>query len=482
MAYKHGVYISEQPTGVVPPTRTAAGLPVVFGTAPINLGNVANVNKPVLCNTYADAVEALGYSSDWGKYTLCEFMKSHFSLFNVAPVVFVNVLDPSVHKTAVSSEAVTLVAGTKALASLGAIASTVVVKDATDTTTYILNTDYTLAFDADGYLVITRKGTTITATETLHVSYDKLNPTAVDADDIIGGVSGSGVLTGLELVNEVFPRFRLVPGMILAPKWSSTPSVAAVMTAKAQNINQHFKAIALTDIDTSSGGADVYSEASAWKTLNNYNSAFQAVCWPKVKLGTETYHLSTQLAGIMAKTDSENDDVPYVSPSNKSLQVDSSVVASGAEVWLAPDTAAYLNGEGIITALNFVGGWKLWGNRTGAYPANTDPKDSFLAIRRMFNWISNTIVLSFWQRVDAPLNRRLIETVVDSVNIWLNGLAARQYIIGGRVQFIPEENPTSDLSNGIAKFHVWVTPPGPAREIDFIVEYDPAYLSTLFGE
>ena len=44
--------------------------------------------------------------------------------------------------------------------------------------------------------------------------------------------------------------FRLVPGQILAPKYSAMPSVAAVMRAKASNINQHFKAISIVDIDT----------------------------------------------------------------------------------------------------------------------------------------------------------------------------------------------------------------------------------------
>ena len=44
-----------------------------------------------------------------------------------------------------------------------------------------------------------------------------------------------------------------------------------------------------------------------------------------------------------------------------------------------------------------------------------------------------------------------------------------------------DENPTTDLIDGIIRFHVYVTPPAPAREIDFIVEYDPQYLETLFA-
>ncbi|NPV30561.1 MAG: phage tail sheath family protein, partial [Firmicutes bacterium] len=163
------------------------------------------------------------------------------------------------------------------------------------------------------------------------------------------------------------------------------------------------------------------------------------------------------------------------------LQANGAVLADGTEIALGPDQAAYLNGQGIITALNFIGGWKAWGNRTGAYPAVTDPKDAFLPIRRMFDWIANTLVLTFWQKVDYPINRRLIDTVVDSVNIWLNGLAARGFILGGRVEFIQSENPDTDLMDGIVRFHVYVTPPAPAREIDFIVECDLQYLKFLFA-
>lgn len=183
--------------------------------------------------------------------------------------------------------------------------------------------------------------------------------------------------------------------------WSHDPTVAAVMMAKASNINGHFKCIALTDVPTAI--VTKYTDVAAWKDDNSYTSSRQGVCWPKVRLGNEVFHLSTQLAGVICKTDAENDDVPYASPSNKVLQANGAVLVDGTTVNLGPDQAVYLNGQGIITALNFVGGWKAWGNRTGAYPAVTDPKDSFLPVRRMLDWIANTLVLTFWQKLDSPI-------------------------------------------------------------------------------
>ncbi|MDD4599622.1 hypothetical protein SDC9_04140 [bioreactor metagenome] len=482
MAYKHGVHSSEVPTSIVPPVRTSAGLPVVFGTAPMHLAtDPAAVNKPVLCYTYAEAVAAFGYSDDWTNYTLCEFIKSHFALFNVAPVVLVNVLDPEIHKTAVTNEAVTLTTG-KGIISANVVLSTLVLKLVEAGQPLVKNTDYTAAFDDDGKVVITRlaNGSIPAEQASLLATYDKLDPTAVDSGDIVGGIDDTtGAYEGLELINNIFPMFRLLPGMILAPGWSHDPAVAAVMVAKSSNINSHFKCIALTDVPTDT--VKKYTDVAAWKETNNYVANRQVVCWPKVKLGDEIFHLSTQLAGAICKTDADNEDIPYVSPSNKNLQANAAVLTDGTEVLLGPDQAAYLNGQGVITALNFIGGWKAWGNRTGVYPSVTDPKDAFIPIRRMFDWIGNTLIQTFWQKVDYPLNKRLIETIVDSANIWLNGLAARQFILGGRVEFQQDENPTTDLMDGIARFHVYITPPSPAREIDFILEYDPKYLETLFS-
>ena len=480
MAYKHGVYVSEQPTSIVPPVRVSAGLPVFIGTAPVNQTDITNVNKPVLCYSYKEAVEAFGFSKDFKNFTLCEAIYSQFALFNVAPVVLINVLDANDHSEIQTPVTKTFVDDKITTSKQGIIPATVTVKSSDDATTYVAGTDYITSFNDDGLVVITRLSTgAIAENASVKVGYTYLSPSEVATDDIIGGIDVNGNASGLELINSIFPLFRLVPGQIVVPKYSAMPSVAAVMRAKASNINQHFRAISVVDIDTMN--VKKYTDAPAWKNNNNYVSTYEVACYPKVKLGDDVFHLSTQMAGLICQTDGLNEDIPYVSPSNKSLQCNSAVLDDGKEVWLAPDQAAFLNGEGIVTALNFVGGWKAWGNRTTIYPSVTDPKDAFIPLRRMFNWIGNTLTLTFWQKLDAPINRRLIETILDSANIWLNGLSARQFILGGRVEFREDENPTTDLMDGIIRFHVYVTPPTPAREIDFILEYDPEYLKTLFG-
>ncbi|MBP2655408.1 MAG: hypothetical protein H6Q73_2977 [Firmicutes bacterium] len=484
MSFKHGIYISEVDTSIVAPVESDSAVVVAIGTAPINLGDdpTAVTNVPILCETYAEAVAALGYSTDWDSYTLCEFMYSHFELYAVQPIVFINVLDPTSHIKTVSESSVTLSSGSATLSDLGIMLDTVVVKLTAAGQALTSGTDYTTAFDDDGYLVIAYiSGGAITSeSATILVSYTKLDSLQVTSSDIIGGVDTStGAYTGMELINQVFPKLRLVPTLICAPYWSTKPGVAAVMEAKAASINGIFKAMALVDIPTDT--VTKYSDAPAWKEDNNYTYARQVVCWPKVKLDDYVFHMSTQLAGLIALLDSDNDDIPYESPSNKSLQMDSMVLDDGTEVTLGMEEANYLNGQGITTALNFIGGWKLWGNRTGVYPSSTDPKDAFISIRRMFDWQGNEFIQTYWSKVDKPVNRVLIEALLDAENIRLNGLASRGYILGGRMEFTTADNSTTDLESGIINFHTYITPPTPAEEIVNTLEYDTDYLSTLFG-
>lgn len=480
--YKHGVYTSEVPTSIVAPVTTIAGLPVIYGTAPVHLASDrAEANRPVLCYTYAEAVAAFGYSDDWKKYTLSEAVYSQFALYNRAPVVLVNVLDPAKHKKSKTNQALTFEN------------SMATVKDAVLLETFKLKkveageplkegVDYTCAYNDEEELVITvlPDGALKDAASAV-ADYDVLDASMVTSADIIGGVTSDGHKTGLETLNQVFPLTRLVPGIVMAPGWSHIPEVEAIMKAKAESINEHFTAITLVDIPSDASGVTKYSDVPAWKNNHNYTGVNEVACWPMVKQGSKVYHMSTQLLGVISTVDSSDEDgVPYQSPSNKSMQMEGLCLEDGTEVVMEPEQANYLNGQGIVTALNFIGGWKAWGNNTACYPADTDAKDRFIPLRRMFNWHASTFIQTYWQKVDNPTNRRLIDTVIDSENIRLNGLAAREVILGGRVEFLDEENPKTALLDGKIKFHTYFTPPIPAENIENVIELDTDYLDALF--
>lgn len=269
---------------------------------------------------FADQI-AYVYHKDTEKYTLCEFIYSQFALFAMSPCVLINVLDPSKHKETVAPADFPISDGSANLGQDVILSEGLIFESGT---TYTAGVDYSVGYDDDGNAILSViKGGRLASASKVKAGFTRLKPNAVTANDIIGGVDAeTGDYTGLELINSVFPKFRLVPGLIACPKWSTNPEVAAVMRAKAENINGLFTATSVSDIPTDSTGADRYSEAPEWKNRNNYTGIHEIVCWPKVKLGDKVFHLSTQLIGLMNKTDSGNDDTPYESPSNKLLQMD----------------------------------------------------------------------------------------------------------------------------------------------------------------
>ena len=85
----------------------------------------------------------------------------------------------------------------------------------------------------------------------------------------------------------------------------------------------------------------------------------------------------------------------------------------------------------------------------------------------------------YWESIHG--DRRLIDNVLDTCNIWLNGLVGAGKLIGARAELLESENPITDLMAGIMKVHLYITPASPAQEIDFLLEYDISYLTNLYG-
>ena len=413
MSYRHGVYTREVPTSLLPPVRCEVSLPVVVGTAPVQ-SLPTGMERPV------------------NKPVLIFTPEEGAAAFGVLPE--------------------------------GANKS-----------------DYPILQALEVYLTRYRMAPICVINvfdPAKHV--DEQEPpdvSKVTAADIIGGIDAvTGQRTGLELVDEVFSRFRLIPGQIIAPGFSDDPAVALVIGAKCANISGHFNCIGIADIPD----GVLYTDAAAWIQDNNLADKNLTMFFGRPVFNGEEEFGSIHWAGITAQRDAENENIPYWSPSNKRLLANG-MAQGGKELVLDAQQAAYLNGNGIVTGLSFVGGMVGWGNRTAAYPGVTDVKDTFIPIRRMFNFVGNTLILTAWQLVDRPLNRRLAGTVCDTFNVWLNGLARREFILGGRCEFMGMDNPTTDIMDGIARFRVFMTPPSPARELEFIQEYDPAYIATLFA-
>lgn len=470
----HGINIREQATSVTAISAADSALPVIFGTAPVNMLENPTLNEPVLCLSYSEAVKAFGSIKDNNDYTLLQAIEILYSLYGISKAVFVNVLDKAKHKKTQSEQTYSFVKDKVELPHVGILKETVIVKADAEPAT--VDVDYSLAFDEYGKLIITRipEGSLLEEDE-LTIQYDYIDVSMVTADDIIGGIDAeTGKKQGLEVIADIFPAYAVIPTLILAPGFSHLPGVAKVMATKTKNINSVFNAVAIADIQDST--LKVYNKVPEYKNNNSIIDADLITCFPRVTNAGSEHWMSTHLCGVIATTDSNNGGAPHVSPSNQAAKIDV-LINNGEVVKLGLDEANYLNENGIVTALNFIGGFKIWGNRTSVYPSNTDVKDMFIPVRRVFSWIGNTLVTNFWQNVDMPINKRNIENIVNNVQFWLDSLQAEEVLNGATVTFPDELNSETELLAGKLKFKLQMASPTPAEDIEFILEYDVSLLN-----
>ena len=468
---KHGVFVQEEATALTAPITGSCSIPVVVGTAPVNM--VQNpeevINTPILANSAAEAMAALGYVDDFENYTLCQMMYATNNIYQVSPAVYINVLDPTKHKKALTETTATVSQMQAKISTKGIIPKGLVVKAASATLT--AGTDYTTEFDTDGSLIVNLieggKGASATS---ITVSGNVLDPSMITKTDIIGAYNAStGKESGLEVVRQVYPKLGVVPGLIVAPGWSQIPEVGIAMSAKAANINGVFKAVALVDLDTTK--ATKYTDCKKTKEDSGFTSAFCYPTWPCVKVGDYVFAMSAVVAALIAYTDASNDDVPSLSPSNEMLGVTGTCLADGTEVTLDQDQGSTVNTYGVATAIN-MNGWKLWGSG--------DAKDIWLAVRRMFNWHGNNFIQTYFEKVDDPMNHVLIESIIDSENIRCAAYAPDKWA-GAEMQYLASDNQITDTLAGKITFRQRIAPYTPAQEIDNILSYDTDMLKNALS-
>lgn len=475
MAYMHGIRIQENPTSVPTPVKNEAGVPVIFGTAPVNL--VADpenaVNKLFLCNTFAEAKEAVGYSEDYEKYTLCQAMDAFFKAFGVGPVVLCNVLDPAVHK-ATYTETLTIVDSQAVSGETGILLKGLSVKF--EDSALEDGKDYIISFNDEGYAVVTVLTDGVTS---VTLSGSRIDPTKVTSGSIVGSYdSTTGIETGTELVRRVYPTFALTPSLLLAPGWSHDPKVGLALAEKCTDVNGMFKCECVLDIDTEK--AKKYTDVADVKIESGYASEHTICVWPMVKYAGKAMAFSAIYAAMACYTDYNNDNVPNLSPSNRAIRVSAAVLKDGTEITLDINQANELNGAGIVTALN-MNGFKAWGNNTAAYPDTKDPKDRWIACRRFFSWWGNSFITTYMNKVDNPANYRLIESIVDSENVRGNSLVSMGKCAGIRMVYSKEDNPIGNVIDGRIVFRQYLAPYTPAEDILNVLEFDPSMIEAALG-
>lgn len=474
--YYHGVRVLEEGTDIALPINGTSGLQVVVGTAPVNLADdpEAAVNVPVLCRSMPDARKKLGYSEDFKAYTLCQSMYASFLAYRVAPVVFVNVLDPARHKKENGEKEYSIVNDQAVIDDVpGVLKSSVTVHAGEEELS--VDKDYLLSFNTKGDLVITMISEQAQKAGQVRVASTSIDPSAVTVADIIGGYDvKTGKESGFEVLRQVYPRTGMAPSLLLAPGWSHNPEVGAVMMSKCENINGVFSVECLLDLDTSKTG--LYTDVPEAKEESGYQDRHALVLWPMVQADGKKLYYSAMIGALVEYTDAANDNVPSLYLSNKRMFVDKAILEDGTEVFMDREQANTLNAMGIVTLIS-EGNWLTWGNNTSIYPESKDIKDRWIACRRMFTWMSNSLITIYHEKVDSPANYRLIESICDSENIRLNSYVADGKLAGGRIEYNEEENSVENILTGQVIFHIYMAAFTPAEDVVFILKFDPSLLA-----
>lgn len=492
MSYKHGVYGTKAET--FEPTSMALGtIPVFIGSAPIHRINANGssdfnysdyINKPILISSIREAKEMGLYSDDWKTYTLCEALHAHFmnGVSAVAPIVLVNVLNPEADTADDAGTATVTMkkVGTKfvgyiedPLCCLSDIAITASENAGVSKqeATYYYSGD-TVVIEAD---VTFESGKENTASFTATATYTKI---AFSIDD----VTKDDVEKALECIDYCEQNIGVIPNILVAPAISEKPEFNALLVQKAMDkIAGKWNLICLADIPSKTN--KTYEAAKQWKADNAYDSKFCKPYWPSFGWGDKVYHGSTIGAYMMQDVDIKNGDVPYVSTSNKEVFCDRAIVGDNETLLISEQKANELNEVGITTVNIINRTLRLWGAHMANYNHDTigsiATEDRFDTTVRMSMYILNYLQNQYINEIDESFTRKDIDSIVNSIQTWLDSLVNDGMLLFASVSFNNESNSDEAIANGDFVFDLQVTYSVLAKSITFKLQYTNTGIASL---
>ena len=121
----------------------------------------------------------------------------------------------------------------------------------------------------------------------------------------------------------------------------------------------------------------------------------------------------------------------------------------------------YLNSQGIITVKKDRAGFRLFGNTSSAYPANTHPADVFINWVRVGDILDETIQDNILQTLDENLidnpydpTTSIVYRVRESIDDLLDTWKAEGIIISGQAEVPLDKNTASELALGNVYYRI----------------------------
>ncbi|WP_318367377.1 phage tail sheath family protein [Enterobacter sp.] len=467
--YLHGVETIEIENGPRPVKAVKSAVIALIGTAP-----AGPVNQPTLCLSESDAAQ---FGPTLGNFTIPKALQAIYD-HGAGTVVVINVLNPAIHKTSVTSESVTVDGNGQVQLKYGGVQSFAIGRSSNADTPYSKNTDYTVDMLTGK---VTCMGENLKPGTRAYASYTYADPTKVTAAEIIGAINTAGDRTGMKLLQDTYNQFGFFAKILIAPVFCTQKSVTAELISHAENLG----AIAYIDAPVGTTFQQVLAGRGAQGAINFNTSSDRArLCYPHVKVYDSVTNsevlepLSSRAAGLRAKVDLEKGF--WWSNSNQEIQGITGLERSLSAMIDDPQSEVnQLNENGITTVFNSYGsGLRLWGNRTAAWPTVTHMRN-FENVRRTGDVINESIRYFSQQYMDMPINQALIDALTESVNTWGRKLIADGALLGFECWYDPARNPQTELASGHLLLSYKFTPPPPLERLTFETEITSEYLVSL---
>lgn len=468
--YRHGVYADQEDSRDYTSPSGVGTVPVYIGRAPIHqlADYKGKTNVPILITSYQDGRRKIGYSDLWSNYDLCEAVYAHFcnAVNSVGPIVVINVLNPDDKKNETQQTATAkFVKRTATISSPNVILSTVTIEGK------VINVDYSVEYADDGLSVQLKdlKG----GLDSVPVKFYEVDPSGVAETDIVTGINQG--------IPRIYYDLSLVPTILCAPGWSQKATVFAALVAMQDKINGHWYSWINADLD--SAAVKTIDTAIVAKEAYETETGAAALLWPMAKKSNRIFHASTLNTVTMQWVDYQNNNVPFETPSNKQIDIDSLCLADGSAIQYDQTQANRLNANGIDTMTYWEGVWRMWGPHTMKYAEgiNINVRDVFDCNVRMTRYVENTFQRRYGVEADKPMTRGRKDSILNDFQAWLDSLIQDGALLLGSVEFQETDNPVSDLVQGNFEFLTEFTNPVPGKSIGNKVRWTSAGLNSLFG-
>lgn len=466
--YLHGIETLEVERGPRATRVVKSAVIALIGTAPTG---------PVKTLTLSlNDIDGAQFGTHLPGFSIPEALDGIYD-FGAGTVLVYNVLDPDVHKSSLVDQPGSFADNDLLQLAHGALQA-LAVKSEDGTATYSVGTDYTVDMLSGQVRRVSTGG--IPVNGQVQVDYTYADPSQVTPADIIGAVSLAGQRSGLQAFQDSYTQFGFFPKIFIAPGFSTLNAVSVELIASAVKMG----GVAYIDAPIGTTVQQVIAGRGPAGVINfNTSSDRVRLCYPHVKVydqvaGERLQPLSIRAAGLRAKID--NDNGYWWSSSNKELL---GVIGLERPLTARIDDASsevnLLNENGITTVFNSFGtGLRLWGNRTAAWPTVTHMRN-FENVRRTKDIIDESIRYSSLQFVDIPTTDSLIDSIVESVNMFLRKLIGDQALIGAECWYDPARNPQTEIELGHLLFNYKLTVPLPFERGTFETEITGEYLVNL---